>query len=107
MTNVKHEITHLPDGMSHHKVSIIGHANFDEIGKDIVCSAISILGTTLVQHLIDIDAKFMSLNFSEGAIQFEVVDTSCEQKTKTIIEVIMAGFSLLENQYPDFVKINC
>lgn len=77
-----------------------GHAGFDEIGKDIVCSAISILIQTLVAEMGNVADSYdfeMRGGYAwvkaEGDIVVHVLDT------------IITGFRLLEENYPEYIEV--
>ena len=43
------------DGANYKKVSILGHAMYDDYGKDIVCSAASSIVTTTINGILSLD----------------------------------------------------
>ena len=82
-------------------VKINGHAGYAEKGSDIVCSAISTLGQTLLAYL-NIDHDKFDYSLRDGYIW-------CYAKGPNVriaFHTIMTGFHLLEDGYPDFVRIN-
>ena len=50
--------------ISKDKITINGHANYDDFGKDIVCAAVSSTVITTVNGILSIDDS--SLNVKEG-----------------------------------------
>ena len=66
-----------------------GHAGFDELGKDIVCSAVSILVYTAAHY-----------GWMESEPGHAVVRTTPEAK-----EFAMTGFRMLAEHYPDNVRL--
>lgn len=91
-------------------VKVKGHANFDEKGKDIVCSAVSALFYTLYETLsiLKEDGMLESLdgNIDEGEASIE-----CKPKTEFIGNVSMAfltvsvGLNLIADNYKENVKV--
>ena len=82
-------------------IRIKGHAGYADKGSDIVCSAISTLGQTLLAYL-NVDHEKFDYSKRDGFIW-------CYAKgpnVKVSFHTIMAGFHLLEDNYPDHVKIN-
>lgn len=86
-----------------------GHTGYSVCGKDILCSAVSILCYTLrsyLEGLFDegILCNFLS-EFSDGSalIRFEFTDGADENKILEATRAILQGFSLLEENFPDFV----
>ena len=44
-------------------IEITGHSNYDIVGKDIVCSAVSSIVTTTINGIISIDEKAISYSY--------------------------------------------
>ncbi len=88
-----------------------GHAGQNAKGKDIVCSAASVLATTVAQYLIYV--------FENGGLEAApeiILDNgnaliAAEPREEYIGEVLNAyfvaeiGFSLLANSYPEYLKL--
>ena len=87
-----------------------GHASFGEKGKDIVCSAVSILVYTLLNMLKDEESdKRLKLKreiVRDGyfCVEIEPFDFS-KNRTKGIIDTVVMGLALLNQEYPDNVKL--
>ncbi|MBQ9860958.1 MAG: ribosomal-processing cysteine protease Prp [Clostridia bacterium] len=92
-------------------LKVKGHADFDEYGKDIVCSAVSILTYTV--------AKAVSFMYEEKKL-YKKPNVILEDGNATVIckpkeafheealhilLVAEVGYSLLEQAYPDHVKL--
>lgn len=90
-------------------VEITGHAGYNP-GNDIVCSAISMLTSTLSQCIIDeemygnVTVDYMSLQDGNVNMDFNYID-SAEDKINTIIDTLYTGYELLAEQYPDYVTL--
>ena len=91
------------------RVTVAGHAMTDEYGKDLVCSAASILANTLADRV----RVFSNQSMVRGAVtNMEPGNTeiSCNPTThyKSIVtmvfDTICAGFELLAQSFPDSVK---
>ncbi len=87
-----------------------GHSGFGEKGSDIVCSAASILAYTLLNMLKDEECdKRLILRrevINDGYFCVEVEPFSfSKQRTKGIIETIIMGFALLNEEYPENIKL--
>ena len=97
------------------KITMKGHAGFAERnnlpeGHDIVCAAISNLGQTLVQRLLTLAEEkkiLLSLNrYEAGNIDAHaVVKQSHIEEVEATLETIRVGYSMLENEYPDYIKL--
>lgn len=93
-----------------YELSISGHANQNEKGKDIVCAAVSILYFTLVESLSEFGDVY------EGKIEYEFEDgngrvkvtpkAEYEQNISIVFYTILNGLALLANEYPQFIKTN-
>ena len=83
------------------KVSVNGHAGYDEPGKDIVCAAVSILVYTLAERLNE-TGNLIDAELSPGYAKIEAIGNA---ESATTIETIAAGFALLAGEYPGFVNV--
>lgn len=98
------EISYKCDGNLHH-ITIDGHAGFSTSGMDIVCSAVSILTYTLMENIaqLDIDSE---TDIKEGHVSITVlVPDNLNEKLETLFNTILIGYELLEQSYPDYVRV--
>ena len=58
------------------KVTIKGHANYDELGKDIVCAAVSSIVITTVNAIEKLDKTFINHNLSKDVLTINIVKNS-------------------------------
>ena len=88
-----------------HTLSVLGHANYDEYGKDIVCAGVSSLVQALIGWLEDNywKASFVSVDPKEG----EVI-VSCEggEDIAAVFYMTSIGLSQIADCYPDHVQID-
>lgn len=82
-------------------IKITGHAGYADKGSDIVCSAISTLGQTLLAYL-NVDNEKYDYSMWEGHIWAYAKGSNVQ----TALKVIMTGFYLLSRDYPEYVQIN-
>ncbi len=92
-------------------ISIEGHAGFAQRGSDIVCAAISTITYTLLNAIRwaqDGDCLYIRTeNVSDGSIYLEVEPYDfAKEKVDTIIETCLTGFSLIEEEYPDYIRVS-
>lgn len=89
-----------------------GHAGYAEHGKDIVCASASILAYTLEQIVKDVEN--LGYLASPPVIQMNSGDTviSCEAQNyddfiiaKCMFTFAIRGYSLLAQNYPQYVKL--
>lgn len=86
-------------------INIEGHSMYNP-GNDIVCSACSILTYTLLNSLADITTE--RLNITENEDGFNIVVKGIRESIETvkvIVDTIMSGYELLEEQYPANVNV--
>ena len=82
---------------------IKGHADFADIGKDIVCASVSsaaFMAANTVTEIIGADADATE---SDGAMTLLVKET-CE-RTETVLKGLELHLTELSKQYPDNIKI--
>ena len=89
-------------------VEIFGHSNYDESGKDIICSAVSILSYTLINSLNSIgkiDEKYIDIeeNESEGLLVLKL--NKQNKKTNILFENFLVGIKLLLEDYSDYITL--
>ena len=92
-----------------HLIIIEGHSNFSQKGEDIVCSAVSCLGFTLLNTLTDEvgdeRAKFVRNIVRDGYMCLEVLPFSfAKERIQAIFDTVITGFCMVSEEYPDYVK---
>lgn len=84
------------------KITITGHANYDDFGKDIVCAAVSSTVITTVNGLLSIDNS--SLRVEEGKSLIINILKHDETTDKLIDNMINLLYELKED-YKDNIDI--
>ena len=82
---------------------IEGHAEYDEYGKDLVCSAVTILAYSCVNSL---DKYTDGVNFSDDEITMSVCIDYPNRDTEVIFEYFKTGIETLLGNYSSYVKLN-
>lgn len=84
-------------------VSISGHANFDNYGKDIVCAAVSSLVTASVNdiHIVNPNAMEYSDDGDEITIVLIKEDELCQKLLDNLKEMLIS----LSKDYPKNIKV--
>lgn len=93
------------------KLTVEGHAQSAEAGKDLVCAAATILIYTLSDSLEEAERRGYTLgvreNISSGSAMVQAAPRSGEYDSMktltTIFETICRGFTLLAEQFPEYV----
>jgi uncharacterized protein len=84
-------------------ITIKGHANFDEFGKDIVCASISSIVITTVNGILRINNK--SVNVEELKDILIIKYNKKDYNTLLLIENMISLLQELESKYPKNIKI--
>ena len=86
------------------RITLRGHANYAEIGKDIVCSAVSVLVQTLVQSVETLTADRIEANMQPGKVDIKFWCLS--DPSKVLIDAFFIGIKGVAESYPACVKVN-
>ena len=87
-----------------------GHADYNKNGDDIVCAAVSVLVYTFLNMLKDEESdKRLKLKreiVRDGyfCVEIEPFDFS-KNRTKGIIDTVVMGLALLNQEYPENVRL--
>ena len=85
------------------RVSLKGHALYDEYGKDIVCAAVSSIATTTVNAIITLDNKACYYDTTDG-----ILNITIKKDSEIAIKLITNMLNMLkelEETYPKNIKI--
>lgn len=85
------------------KIIIAGHANYDEYGKDIVCSSASSIVITTVNAIIAFDESY--INYKEEKDKFTIEINKYDDTLEKLITNMLNMLKELENDYPKYIKI--
>ena len=86
------------------KITLRGHANYAEIGKDIVCSAVSVLVQTLVQSVETLTTDRIEYKMRPGTVDIKFWCLS--DQSKVLIDAFFIGIKGVADSYPACVKVN-
>lgn len=98
---IKVEIT--KEKANYKKISILGHAMYDDYGKDIVCSAASSIVTTTVNGIIALNEG--SLSYTVSAEGLSIYIKTNDKTTQTLIKNMVNLLKELESNYPTNIKV--
>jgi len=85
------------------KIKIIGHAMYDDYGKDIVCSACSSIVTTTVNGILSIDNNNISYMVSKKGMTIDV--KSEDRITQLLIKNMIKLLKELSGNYPNNIEV--
>ena len=80
-------------------IEITGHSNYDDLGKDIVCSAVSSIVTTTINGIISIDEKAISYNYHDDTMEISIL-----KQDEITVKLINNMIDLLESLAKDYPK---
>ena len=83
-------------------VKISGHANFDKLGKDIVCSAVSSIVTTTINNIIALDENAIEYVDKDGYI---LITNKDNEMADTLLRNMIRMLKELALEYPKNIKI--
>ena len=79
-------------------IEIIGHSNYDIVGKDIVCSAVSSIVTTTINGIISIDKKAISYKYKNDTMTISILKN--DEITVKLINNMLDLLISLSKDYP-------
>lgn len=99
MIHVKVEKAHA----KYKKIAILGHAMYDDYGKDIVCSAASSIVTTTVNGILALDKGSLSYMISKKGISIDIKNE--DATTQMLIGNMVSLLKELEKNYPANIEV--
>lgn len=85
------------------KVEIKGHSDYDTLGKDIVCSAVSSIVTTTINGIISIDSEAIYYEYDRDIMLIEIKKS--DEVTLKLIDNMIDLLKSLEKDYPKNIKV--
>lgn len=84
-------------------IKIYGHADFDTLGKDIVCASVSSIIYTTVNGLLNINQK--SIKFSDNDEYMKIEILSNDDITLKLITNMIEMLRELSRKYPKNIEV--
>ena len=84
------------------QIIIKGHANYDELGKDIVCASASSMVITTVNAILRIDSDAIKYSDDNG-VTIDIIKD--DEITNKLINNLIDLLEELEKQYPKYIEI--
>lgn len=84
-------------------IKIYGHADFDTLGKDIVCASVSSIIYTTVNGLLNINRK--SIKFSDNDEYMKIEILSNDDITLKLITNMIEMLKELSRKYPKNIEV--
>ncbi len=93
----------IKDNDKYKSIEILGHAMYDNYGKDIVCSACSSIVTTTVNGILTLNDGSLDYKISDGGMLIDV--KSQEETVQLLIKNMVNLLKELEKNYPANIKV--
>lgn len=91
------------ENSKYRKVTVLGHAMYDEYGKDIVCSACSSIVTTTVNGILALNKGSLSYLVSKKGLCIDI--KSNDETTQILINNMVSLLKELEGNYPENIEV--
>ena len=85
------------------KVTLSGHANYNDYGKDIVCAAVSATYLCTINAILSLDNNSINVLLNDNADGIEVINY--DLYTEKLLRNMIRCLSDLERQYPKNIQI--
>ena len=85
------------------KISILGHANYDEYGKDIVCASVSSVVICSIEAIAKFDED--AIDVKEEKDKLEIFINNFDDPTNKLIDNMLTCLKEIERNYPQNIKI--
>ena len=86
------------------EITITGHANYDDYGKDIVCASVSSIAITTINAIVEFDKDSIDVIEKDGYLKINILKNSKEWNI--LISNMIDLFKSLESKYPKNIQIN-
>ena len=84
-------------------ISILGHANYDDYGKDIVCAAVSSVVMTSIEGIASIDNTAIDINQNKDRL--DIIINKHDSITDKLINNMLNCLKEIEKKYYQNIKI--
>ena len=84
-------------------ISILGHANYDDYGKDIVCAAVSSITLCSVEAIASFDINAVDIKQSKDKL--DIIINKEDNITQKLITNMLNCLKELEKKYPKNIEI--
>lgn len=85
-------------------ISVKGHANYAEPGKDIVCAGVSILVQTLIQSIEEQTTDQIQYSISPGSV--DIKHGKLSERAQVLMASFFVGIRMIADEYPDNVSLS-
>ena len=89
--------------IKNNEITVSGHANYDDYGKDIVCSAASSIVTTTVNGILSLNKGSLSYMISKQGMDIKI--SGMDSTTQILIQNMINLLQELENNYSNNIQV--
>ncbi|NLM04641.1 MAG: ribosomal-processing cysteine protease Prp [Clostridiales bacterium] len=89
--------------------TVLGHANTDEYGKDIVCAAVSVLSQTIILGLYDVIKIQVPYEIDEGYLTCKIPTNLTQRQREDInilLDTMFMGIKSIKESYDEYIDIH-
>ena len=97
------KVSVLKENRKYKKITILGHAMYDEYGKDIVCSACSSIVITTVNGILALKKGSLDYLVSKKGMTINV--KSDDETTQILVNNMVSLLRELEGNYPNNIEV--
>ena len=91
-----------PSGYVSFKCS--GHAGFMKKGKDVVCSAISMLTINTANSIMTFTGSRINVDENDGFVTW-TFENGCDEKAALLMDSMIMGLRSIEEEYKGYLKL--
>ena len=86
---------------------ISGHANYDDYGRDIVCSAVSAICYTIANGITEVLKVKAACRINDGFLNLSLGDLKMEEieKSQVLMETMLMGFQSMKVNYGEYINV--
>lgn len=85
------------------RITVCGHAQYEESGKDIVCAGVSTLVQSMISGIENFTTDKIEYEISPGWADIHFRDLS--EESKLLVDSFFLGVCMIANEYPENVRI--
>lgn len=84
-------------------ITVSGHANYAETGKDIVCAGVTALVQGLIKSIEDLTSDKIQYDITPGRADIHFKDLS--GAGKLLVDSFFLGICLIADDFPEHIKL--
>ena len=84
-------------------ISILGHADYDDFGKDIICASVSSIVMCSIEAIANFDVKAIDIKQSKDKL--DIIINKQDNITQKLITNMLNCLKELEKKYPQNIEI--